>query len=884
MCDEQLRAGEPQLLAFISSVMDKELAPARECVEQTLGRAPFLLAWTFEHTPASAQDVQEAYLEKVRRSAFVFWLVGSRTTDPVANEIDEALACRRRLIVLVLPAEHRDDATVRLLERVRTYVKYRELASVEDLAAEVDRAVSDEISRALADLPGMSRAARLDELGRASRARCVERWQVAGVDTTLALAMAHELGLGAAPAEILPSKEQQLRVLCGDMGVGKSLAGERYHQAAIAAQLLDANAPVPVYLRARDIDGDLQATALQACEGLGDPRQQGAIVVLDGIDEPGTGAASELLSQARVLTGTWPATRVLLSSRPLSAIEHTEELAHLQQLDEPEASSLIGRVAGIAVTTGIHAGWPENLRQAIRLPLFAIGRVDADVAPLLRRLAILSLRRGGGPVPEADVLAGADPGLIEGTRLVVRRDRTLVFPLIVLAQWFAAESLIAGEPTPQELIDDPAGLEPWRYPLAIAVGTYGYAQVGALLGPLAAAHGGFASQVVEEGLAKWSQSDDVMPPPAVQCAEEIRSATEAWLQGAASLKELFWPLVRDGQLAPTGAHVDGAWLTTGWYAGARQLPNVSELPGGGFAVLLAPGETELDEWANIHGARPGRQAAWAWRWSFEQLRAALKAQLKARVLRLIDGPLADAEIWGAVCSMMSLPFTHDEAIPIQPISDAIPDDAELLMSAGGRRILDRGIPAALHAKLADGTDTLDPPFPGPDQTQGGWVWSGWSEQRMLERTQAVFTAAIHGYEWLAASQLQSLAPWMQTAVTLPAVLHGYLNPGDPTRGFASGPTIEWWLEALPAEQPSRVEIELEHEDRREEHHAMFVEQARRSRTQRTQQRAWLDSTSHSSMLDVFGLFSTQETVYKWLWDDLKRIRWVDGNLGERPRM
>ena len=623
MSDEHLRAGEPQLLAFVSSVMDEELAPARECVGQTLGRAPFLLAWAFEHTPASAQDVQEAYLEKVRRSAFVFWLVGSRTTDPVTKEIGEALVCQRRLIVLVLPAEHRDDATIRLLEQVRPHVKYRELASAEDLAAEVDRAVSDEISRALADLPGMSRAARLDELGRASRARCVERWQVAGIDTTLALAMAHELGIGAAPAQALPSEERPLRVLGGDMGVGKSLAGKRYHRAAIAAQLQDASAPAPVYIRARDIDGDLQAKALQACEGLGDPRQQGATVVLDGIDEPGAGAASELLSQARVLAGTWPATRVLLSSRPLSAIEHAEELAHLQQLGEAEASALVGRVAGIAVTTGMHAGWPENLRQAIRLPLFAvllggylrrnngavpasrgellrslvelaIGRVDADVTPLLRRLAILSLRRSGGPVPEADVLAGEDPGLIEGTRLVVRRDRTLVFPLIVLAQWFAAESLIAGEPTPQELIDDPASLESWRYPLAIAVGTYGYAQVSALLGPLAAAHGGFASQVVEEGLAKWSQSEDVTPPPALQCAEEIRSASEAWLQGAASLKELFWPLVREGQLAPTGAHVDGAWLTTGWYAGGRQLPGVNELPVGGFAALLAPEENERE--------------------------------------------------------------------------------------------------------------------------------------------------------------------------------------------------------------------------------------------------------------------------------------------------
>ena len=63
--------------------MDDEFAPARACVEEVLSAAPFLLPWVFEHTPASAQGVQEAYLEKVRRS--VFWLVGSRTTDPARH-------------------------------------------------------------------------------------------------------------------------------------------------------------------------------------------------------------------------------------------------------------------------------------------------------------------------------------------------------------------------------------------------------------------------------------------------------------------------------------------------------------------------------------------------------------------------------------------------------------------------------------------------------------------------------------------------------------------------------------------------------------------------------------------------------------------------------
>jgi hypothetical protein len=621
--------------------------------------------------------------------------------------------------------------------------------------------------------------------------------------------------------------------------------------------------------------------------------------------------AAKLFEQARVLTRTWPGSRVLLTSRPLSVIEDAEELAYLPVLELPVAAALVGRVAGVDVTLGFQAGWPENMRQAVQVPLFAVllggylrrsggtvpgsrgellqslveqavGRVEGDVRPLLRKLAVLSLGRGGGPVPEREVLGTDDPARLEETRLVVRRERTLVFPLVVLAQWFAAESLIDGHPTPAQLAADAGRLEVWRYPMAIAVGTYGYEQVSALLGPLAAAHAGFASQVVEEGLAKWSQAEEVTPPPALDCARQVREASEQWLNGAASLKDLFWPVVRDGQLTPTGAQVDGAWLTTGSYAGDGEMPDVNQLPQGGLEAMFVPGDAAREGWVNLHTARPGRQAAWAWRWSFEQLRSAIEGQLKARMLRLIDGPLVDAELWGTVCTLNGLSFIHDQPIPIAPAADAIPEDAEMMIFGPGRRILTRGVGTALRAKLTAGVEKLTPPFPGPDLQPSGWVWSAWGEQRLLERTRAVYMAAIEGYEALTAGQFSSLAPWMQTAVTLPAVLHGYLNPGNRAKGFEGSPLISWWLEALPVGDTSRVELEIQHQDRREEEHAEFEQHAQNTRTRRPQQSAWLGSTSTSSILDVFTLFSAQELVYHWLWDDLKRIRWVEKNLGQRP--
>ncbi len=711
------------MLAFISSVMDDEMQPARDRLVTVLDGAPFLLAWAFEYTPASSQNVDWSYLEKVRRSAFVFWLVGRNTTEPVEAEINEALAADRRLVVLRLPKPTRDERSLRLLERVRPRAKYRDVADLDQLAVEATLAVNDEISRALQDLPGMSRIARLDELGRASRARSIERWQAADVPLAQALELSDDLTVGAPPEDAVPREANPLVILRGDVGAGKSLSSERLLQAAIARQLEDATAPVPVFVRARDVGGDLKATALAASDGLGDPRQQGVFLVIDGADEPGIGAAAESLREARELTGTWPRTSTVITTRPLSPFARAEEAVDLSRMSPEGARALIGRIAGREVTLGQEAGWPANLREAIRLPLFAVllgghlrrsgvgvpasraqllsdlvqrglARAGEDAAPLLRKLATVSLRYGGGPVPEAEVGSPGDLERLEESRLVARRGATVVFPLIVIAQWFAAESLVEGEPTIGDLVREPESLELWRYPLALVVGTRSHAAASAILGPLAQEHAGFASQIVEEGIAKWSSEEDVSPPPPRECGARIRAATAAWLEGIRPLDAASGIIGADGRLAAIGVHADDRWLDTGWFVAETSEDDVLELPTGVFGLLQSP--EEAANWRGVRGARPGRQPAWAWRWAFEGVRDEVKALIKARAVPLLDSPLRNSRLWTVSCALLNLPFVHDEPIDLRPLAAGLPDEADVLITSEGRHVAARGVAAAMR--------------------------------------------------------------------------------------------------------------------------------------------------------------------------------------------
>lgn len=59
--------GESDLLVFISSVMTREMEPARMTAVQALGDLPFSRPWAFEYTPANSEHVTDAYLRKSKR-------------------------------------------------------------------------------------------------------------------------------------------------------------------------------------------------------------------------------------------------------------------------------------------------------------------------------------------------------------------------------------------------------------------------------------------------------------------------------------------------------------------------------------------------------------------------------------------------------------------------------------------------------------------------------------------------------------------------------------------------------------------------------------------------------------------------------------------------
>ncbi len=889
----RLLPGERPLLAFVSSVMRPELQWARDMTVSSLTGNPALMPWAFEFTPAASEAADETYLAKVREADIVIWLVGAETTAPVRNEIAEAMSGDRRLWVIRLPAVERDADTDALLGEVGQRAKWADANTPEELRELLTLTFSDEVIRAIRGVPSLTRLARLEQVARASRERMIVRWQAAGLSRLEAIELADDPTVGEPPQDLLPTADKPLRVLVADVGTGKSVMAERALQQAVRSARERAAAPIPVFLHARDISGALEGAVLAAAQGLGDPRTSGCFLVIDGADETDQLRAAQILRDARVLLAAFSGSRAVITSRPLPALD-IEERVGVPPLSEEAARMLVSRIAGRKMTVGMASRWPRPIADAIRRPLFAIivglkerereaassttgalldflvtralGPHLADEIPRLSRLARLSTDNGSGPVRAADLgnLQVQEAAVSSG--LVVRRDEFLEFGLPILTQWFAAQSLMNGDPPVVDLLDSPERLEHWRYGIAVAVATGATAQINEIMEPIARMAPAFAAAVVEESVDRWGGEDfRIAMPSSVDAARELRSAFSAWREGAAPASDLFLPIADSGHLRPLAARTGERSLTFGWYVGGEADEVTLELPS-----QLNVFEDDSD-WVVRRSGRWSAEPGWAWRWSLEVLRSDLARALKECALRVDDEKLVDEGLWLVALEVAGRGSLSQDPVPLDEVEAVLQDlDATAVISLRDRIVyVDQ-----LKARVADlrraGPGQVEPPWPVADTERlgGGWIWDPYSPAAQLERARAVYFAALNAYQATVETWFPRLGQRLQTYATLPARFVGDFHASS--NESRPGPTIEWYLLALPQGSANEIDIQIDGDrvgeiDRRGAYDRLVE--------LRPKAQAWIDGVTHHAIADVFQGAPLAPLVYDWLRSDLKRTGW-----------
>ena len=886
--------------------MSPDLQWARDAVVSELNSNSLLfMPWAFEFTPAGSERPDKTYLDKVRQADIVIWLVGDCTTAPVRNEINEALALNSRLFVFMLPEYEQDSETQNLVKVVGKAAKWTHVHERADLRRLLSLSLVDEIVRAIRRKPGHSRLARLEEIGRASRARCIAKWQAAGISYDLATSMTDDLSIGSFPSLELPPR---VAVLIGDVGAGKSLRAERVLQSAIQRARDSADSPLPVFLEASTLKKPLAEEVETLCEGIGVPATAGACVVVDAADESQADMIVRLLYEARVLTGAWPNTQVLITSRPHPALDQIEEAVQAPLLTNEHVTALVERITGRRLSVGDWYGLSASLKEAIQRPLFAIllanhlqatqgrfvGSTDGLISmlvqrslgphdehrrksvPLLRRLAALSLGRDSGWVPLAELGTDMVEEVLQRSRLVILHESQAKFALHILAEWFGAQAIIADDVTINIILQEPRKLHIWRSSICMALKLVPSERSHSIISLLADKEPGFCAGLITEVYDRHREQPEIPLPDTDTCGNLLVETMGIWVKSLGPFAKAIAPLRNDGRLRQLGISTTSSSITLAW--ASNLYPTSDEA----FVHIDEEDMQELFKgpWSELTSHYMlSASTGWNWHFMLKHLRDRLKKAIDKRAFYVRGGALENERIWQIALNLSREYSSHHNGIPFvrlkQRLSELSPRTslhAKFVTEPEDHMLLSEYVDKALCL----GQTELWPPWPGLDLVvTEPRVWNRYTLNVIYERTQSIYAVALDEYQTLVKTYFSNLEHWMPYAALFPVKLRGYLYMEKDNPSY-DGPVLEWYFEPIPLSQRNSVNIMLADSPNRSKYRQVLGNIAEAAKTFRPDFLPAINPSYHSGMLrQVFRASPVTEIVYDWLQSDLRAIKWIE---------
>ena len=482
--------------------------------------------------------------------------------------------------------------------------------------------------------------------------------------------------------------------------------------------------------------------------------------------------------------------------------------------------------------------------------------MDESANPLLRKLARLLIDGAGEPVLVSEVSSYAAAAPLLRSRLVVERSGALSFPLVILAQWFAARDLEEGGTDVAALALDEERLRAWATPLAMCVSEASEDNVARLMRPIARERPAVASQVMFDAFVEWGPNAPDRPLPSWRnLGERIREAMETWSAGLGPLAGLVAPVHPDGSLRGLGVRVSGSGACISWARG-QSMTGVVELP---------DGSERSNDWLGFEVRhRFHRDHGWAWHWTLDQLRGRVERLLEHRSLPEIEALRREFR-WRAALSLIGregssstvgIPWSLlQKRLREYPLTGTYSSGLDTFEVERVRDVLERWMATNLGKEL-------HPPWAGPDDPAGPMVWSGYSAATLLARTRQVFAAALVAYFEVVGSWLSAFQKDLELCQKRPFKLVGMVEPHDGSDRH-DVPGICYYLEPNPGGPDFLVDLKIGDADacRRFGRHANQVLEQR-----------GIGFTS--AVLHVFDLDSAEALAHSWLLRDLRDVHWA----------
>lgn len=732
-----------------------------------------------------------------------------------------------------------------------------------------------------------NRLMKLKAMYKESKARCVGLWYAAGATRETSELMADDLAIGRPFPQLQSKLQYPVMLLVADIGSGKSLIIERLLQIAIEQAKNDLEAPIPIYFNNKQLPENFQEVVRSKSEGLGDIDLQGASIFIDEADARGIDYINDLLIEAHIAAKKWRGTTTIIASRPMPGLSDNVEKVTVPKLSEAETIRLLKRISGDWIHDHYLKHYSSSIREALARPLFAIllggylntvrrhekyfstgnlitnlveqsirnlNQTSFTIDNLLKKLAFMVIERNGRFVPSDElahsVQASRDKlSRLTASRLIIAEQRAISFALPILTEWFGALSLLDGEPSIDELKNDKDKLERWRFPLIIAVSNFAYNRTKDTLAAIAKTDPGFASEIIHDALSRnvAGPNQESFLPSEEECKDRVEFTMNTWIKSLGALACLIAPVNGDGSLWRFDVGIskssDITWLSIFWDSEEQEL---------------------------AHSSRAPLQDTWAWRWTWEHLSRNLSKLISNHSLPVEKGILYKESLARIIAAVLG----RGEWFP--PYGVSLDDLEARLNNAGGylpstkitatTYINDKSTLDRVWAHITYLREKGETNFVGiwhkPDQPQELYrLGSFFSDDRLLERTNAIYLAAIEGYQTLVTEWFPLFAQRLPTFCVLPAILKGIISNGY----------ISWYFEPLPIGSQNQVDIKIgsgliKWTDLEWDLALKNYEALRPRRVPKL-------SIRHER-LDVFKIDPATHLAYSWLESDLKDIHWI----------
>ena len=904
---EAIQRSEPDLVVFISSVMNEELDCAREVASEAVDSLDFARSWKFESAPASSEPPDRRYLRKVAESDFVIWLVGSETTQPVIDEVNECIVAGRRLLVFKLPSQDRDEQTSSLLDSVRGVATWKD-AEITQLAHRIRQTLYDELIRAVREPARALRRERLRERRSLSVSRCKEEWRALGVPEALADELSQDINVGG----VLDYPGPGAHTVEGALGSGKTLASHRLFQLATDRALEDSSQPFPIFLDARELHGSLSDYIEKECTGYANPHSQGVFLVVDGVDEIGVREGNYLLQQASAYVGANSRATVLTTARPMFGLDAIGERITMPALDDDKMVALISKISGQELELRYTYGWPSSVQEAARFPLFAVmigvklrdnpeqilpsrrrlieqlardalkdaGDNTEDLDRLLHRLAACSITSGTRvPLREVDRME-AKQRLLTASRLVTESSGTVDFALPIFREWYAARALVEGTIAIDELQqgENQQISDRWLLPLSMALNSGDKQFIQSLMTHLASTDPGLASLLIHEHQREPEDSDPDLQGEAtslgtaVQAGEEILETMASWQQGLGDLYKVVGPVTPDGTTRPLRIGLAGQYIETYWYHGAQNKPPVAP-------ISLQEARDRRSSYWSMFGMDVPDTELWPWVFAKRYLaRSSSKPNEYARLAISADDAIRELS-WEFALAVSGQSRFDQTELGVQGVLSCIAnmelmDDTSVRLSNYSINEI-QAIEKHLRDLLANQETVISDPWPQSDRTpSSGPVWDSYSERQLLARTRAVYSGALRIYSEMVERWYQKFAPRLRLYSLMPVRLEGRLEVAP--QDSPTGPKLMWHPRILPRGEQSEAAIEFGTTIYdRDKWITYFSEESENFARLRNRHARDARLFRAASLVDtqVLGLRPATTMACDWLRDEMKDLHW-----------